>query len=58
MAIFSENLITYVNDGEHTAGDASFSYATLNAEIERIVERGDILSCEIAAIIFEIEGGK
>ena len=29
----------------------------LNAEIERIVSRGDVLRREIAAIIAEIEGG-
>ena len=30
--------------------------AVLNAEIERIVARGDVLRSEIAAIIAEIEG--
>jgi hypothetical protein len=29
----------------------------LNAEIERIVEREDVLRKEIAAIVAEIEGG-
>ena len=44
----SENLASYINDGEHAAGDTAFNYATLV----------DILRRKIAAIIAEIEGAE